>query len=77
MVEGSGLENRRGETHRGFESLLLRQTNERARGNPGIDEKSREKAGALAPRGLTERASRPGDNLGCGEMAERLKALPC
>ncbi len=28
MVEGSGLENRRGETHRGFESLLLRQTSD-------------------------------------------------
>ncbi len=25
MVDGNGLENRRGETHRGFESLPLRQ----------------------------------------------------
>ena len=25
MVDGTGLENRRGATHRGFESLLLRQ----------------------------------------------------
>ena len=25
MVEGTGLENRRGATHRGFESLLFRQ----------------------------------------------------
>ncbi len=45
MVEGSGLENRRGETHRGFESLLLRQTSDLGE-TRGETTKSRETAGS-------------------------------
>ena len=57
MVEGSGLENRRGETHRGFESLL--RPDERARFHRGTERKrERDSPGRLRPLGF-ERATGP------------------